>query len=530
MLDFPSVLLVVTALVNVGLVAFIYSRNRRSPVNVSFALFVLFLAFWALMILEFSITPSDQAAVYFLKLSYVAATLIAACFYYFSLVFPEGKHPHARHTSFVVLATATMCIALLMPSFLTKAVVHHVWGRQVLLGLPEYVLFSLVFLSLFIGGQVRLWWKYLAAVGLARTQLLSISLSVTIVGLIGMYFNLLLPSPFFQDFRYVWTGPIFTAIFALVITYSIFRYKLFNTKAMVAELLVFALWLSIFVRALLAGTSTEQASNALLLVVSVAIGVLLIRSVSLEIRARESLAVANAELTDLNQMKSELLSIVSHQLRGPVTAIRGYVSLIQEGNYGRMPDTLGEPLQRIGESGRALSAGIDDYLNVARIEQGRMTFNFRVVELRNIVEGVIGQLRPTADRAGLRLSFETDGKASYNGRIDAAKMAEVISNLLDNAIKYTPEGSITIRLTKDEAKKALLLSIRDTGIGIEPATLPKLFQKFTRAEDAKQTNVGGTGLGLYVARELVDAHGGRIWAESAGKSQGSIFFIELPMT
>ncbi len=530
MLDLESALLAITALINVGLVAFIYSRNRQSPVNSSFALFVLFLAFWALMILEFRTTPSDEAAIYYLKLSYIAALLLAASFYYFSLVFPDGPRPNAVHTGVIAFAASSLCTALLIPSFLTKEVVPHAWGREVILGLPEYLIFAPVFLSLFVGGQARVWWKYFTAAGILKTQLLSIGLSVTVIGAIGMYFNLLLPSPFYHDFRYVWTGPIFTAVFALVTTYSIFRYKLFNAKAMVAELLVFALWLAIFVRTLLAGSQAEQISNALLLAVSVIIGVLLIRSVALEIRAQENLATANAELADLNQMKSELLSIVSHQLRGPVTAIRGYVSMIQEGTFGRIPQTVEEPIQRIADSSRALATGINDYLNVARIEQGRMTYDFKVVDLKGVVESAIAQVRPSAEKAGLLLAFETDGAASYEARLDAGKIGEAVSNLLDNAIKYTPKGSITVRLTKDATKGSLLLSIRDTGVGIEPETLPKLFQKFTRAKDANQINASGTGLGLYVARELIEAHGGRIWVESKGKGQGATFFVELPVS
>ena len=526
MFDLPTVLLAVTAFVNAGLIAFIYTRNRTGLTNASFALFVLFLAVWALTILGFRLTLSDALALNLLKLSYVAATLIAASFYVFSIVFPDGSRPGRVHAVAIVSVTGLLSLALLLPSFLTKSVVHHTWGREVILGASEFGLFAVVFLTLFAGGQLRLWRKYLSAEGVVRVQLGFIAWSVTTIGVIGMHFNLVLPSPLFQDFRYVWTGPIFTSVFATVITYSIFRYRFFNAKAMVAELLVFALWLGMLVRTLLASAESERLSSGLLLAFSLPVGILLIRSVAQEIRAREDLVAANARLVELSRMKSELLSIVSHQLKAPVAVIRGYISMIQEGSLGKVPPTMRAAVDHVAEGGKMLASGIDDYLNVARIEQGRITYDFGDADLRQIVERVVSDFTSAAERKGLRLSFVADDRVAYVTRIDAGKMTEVVSNLLDNAIKYTPHGSIAVKLSRGD--ESLLLSIEDTGVGIDATILPKLFQKYVRAADASATNAGGTGLGLYVAREYVEAHGGKIWALTRGKGKGATFFVELP--
>jgi signal transduction histidine kinase len=528
MFDLETTLLAITAAINLGLVFFIYSRNRASPINGSFALFVLCLSLWALFILGFRLAESDTVAVNFLKFSYVAATLIATCFYYFSLVFPNGTRPSAWHLRLVVLGASLLSGALLFPSFLTGGVVRHPWGKEVLLHLPEYLIFATTFCTLFLGGQARLWKKYFEATGLVRRQLFLVSSSVTVIGLIGMYYNLLLPSPFFHDFRYVWTGPIFTSVFALVITYSIFRYRLFDTKALIAELLVFSLWLIMFARALLDDTLADQITDAALFLVSVPIGVLLLRSVRLEVATRENLAAANERLMELDRMKSEFLSIATHQLRAPLTAMRGYVSLIEDGSYGRIPEAAKEPIERIGESTRRLAAVIDDYLNVSRIEQGRMKYDFADADLKKVAEDTVHELAPTAHKKGLQLLFDANMSAHYTARLDIEKIAQVIFNLLDNAIKYTPQGTIRIRLSKDRVRATLILSIEDTGVGIEPAILPRLFQKFERADDAGKTNTGGTGLGLYIARQIVEAHGGRVWVESKGRGRGSAFFVELP--
>jgi signal transduction histidine kinase len=528
MLDLYGTLLATTAVINFGLALFIYGENRASRVNGSFALFVLFLSGWSLAVLGFLTTASDAAAVWFLKLSYVAAALIAGCYYYFSLVFPDGERPSRYHEAAVIGGTSLLCLALVMPGFMTGAVTHHSWGREVALDTLPYLIFAASFAVLFIGGQIRLWWKYARSTGLARRQLLAIGASVTPVGLIGMYYNLVLISPFLQDFRYIWTGPVFTSVFAVVITYSVFRYQLFTAKAVIAEILVFALWLFVFVRMLLAEVSGERIANVVLLTVAVPIGVLLLRSIKLEMRTRESLALANTRLKELDRAKTEFLSIATHQLRSPVTAIRGYAENLTDGTYGALSNDAATAASRIADRARSLASVIEDYLDVSRIELGRMKYDFRVADLKDIVQRSVEELTPVAKAAKLELAFAADAEGPFLAKLDSGKIAQIISNLIDNAIKYTPTGSIEVRLARKYPMGPLLLSIHDTGIGIDRAMLPRLFQKFSRAEDASRTNATGTGLGLYVVAQLVAAHGGRAWAESLGPGQGTTFFVELP--
>ena len=130
----------------------------------------------------------------------------------------------------------------------------------------------------------------------------------------------------------------------------------------------------------------------------------------------------------------------------------------------------------------------------------------------------------------MAVTYEAD-TADHKVWADLGKIGEVISNLVDNAIKYTKEGWVKIHLSRikneKEGRDYVRFQIADSGVGIEPATLPHLFEKFSRAEDASQTNIIGTGLGLYVARQIVEAHGGKIWAESSGQGHGSTFYVDL---
>jgi signal transduction histidine kinase len=225
-------------------------------------------------------------------------------------------------------------------------------------------------------------------------------------------------------------------------------------------------------------------------------------------------------------MKSEFLSLATHQIRGPLTAIKGYASLLIEGSYGKLPHAVTEAVEKIFHSSDSLALLVEDFLNISRIEQGRMKYDFVDTDMEALVREVAGELAPNVSRAKLQFGVSTDGRGPYRAKVDIGKIRQVIANLLDNAIKYTPSGSISIGLEKTSEGK-IRIEVSDTGVGIDQVTLPTLFNKFTRAKDASKTNVSGTGLGLYVAKEMVKAHGGRIWAESAGKGHGSIFFVEL---
>ena len=141
------------------------------------------------------------------------------------------------------------------------------------------------------------------------------------------------------------------------------------------------------------------------------------------------------------------------------------------------------------------------------------------------MQEVINELTPNLDRNKLDLSVSIDQNTEFLVDADRVKIKQVIANIFDNSIKYTPKGSIAITLTKADNK--ILFAIKDTGVGIHKDTIPKLFAKFSRAKDANETNIVGTGLGLYLAKELIKGHNGRVWAESEGQGKGAQFYIEL---
>ena len=156
-----------------------------------------------------------------------------------------------------------------------------------------------------------------------------------------------------------------------------------------------------------------------------------------------------------------------------------------------------------------------------------MQYDFSTFDFKELTKAVVEELKPVSEAAHLNVTFDFDVNDTYIIKADQGKIKQVISNLLDNSIKYTPKGWIKVALSKKNPGSLIELSIQDTGVGIKPEVLPRLFEKFTRAPDASKTNIMGTGLGLYVAKKMIEAHNGKIWVESEGAGKGSSFHIEL---
>lgn len=326
-------------------------------------------------------------------------------------------------------------------------------------------------------------------------------------------------------------------VFAVLLTFILVRYELFKAKVLATEALIVGLGVLITSLLFVQKIENVQAIALATLVLTIALGVLLVRSVRREIDQREkietlakSLEKANVRLQALDKQKSEFVSIASHQLRSPLTSIRGYASLLLEGSFGNLPQKAKEATERIAESSKLMAFSIEDYLNVSRIESGNMKYNLSDFNLRDQVEHICDDQRPEAIKSGLMLLFKTDLKSKGVVNADIGKTVQIVQNLINNSIKYTKQGSVTVLVRDDVSKtKKIYVDIIDTGIGIDEETLEKLFQKFERANNANSVNTSGTGLGLYVAQKMAQAMGGNITAHSDGPDKGSRFTLEMPL-
>ncbi|MBI2410742.1 MAG: hypothetical protein HYV32_02535 [Candidatus Kerfeldbacteria bacterium] len=242
-------------------------------------------------------------------------------------------------------------------------------------------------------------------------------------------------------------------------------------------------------------------------------------------RATSELKHANEKLTELDQAKSEFMSIASHQLRTPLAGIIGYLSMIKDGDYGVLDKEKTPVISDVLDASQRLSRLVNTFLNVTRIEAGRFVMNFTTAPFDQVIEAMYKELKPTADKKQVKLIYKKT--ALPEAEVDVDKIKDVILNLVDNAIKYTPQGSVTI--SAEANSKKIHVRVADTGVGIANGEAKNLFNKFVRGSEIARVNPNGSGLGLFIAKKIVEGHGGKIWAESPGESKGTTFHFEIPI-
>lgn len=241
------------------------------------------------------------------------------------------------------------------------------------------------------------------------------------------------------------------------------------------------------------------------------------------------------------QQRADFISTASHEMRTPVAAIEGYLSLALNDKVATIDDRAKGYLEKAHSSTQHLGALFQDLLTSAKAEDGRLTSHPVPVEIGAFLEQLSGDLRMVAEKKGLSMDFisgssnvinatkERGGekviRPLYYAYVDPDRFREVITNLFDNGVKYTPEGRITLGLTGNE--KIVQCYVRDTGPGIPPDDVPHLFQKFYRVDNSATRTIGGTGLGLFICRKIIEMYNGRIWVESK-LGEGSTFYINLP--
>ena len=227
---------------------------------------------------------------------------------------------------------------------------------------------------------------------------------------------------------------------------------------------------------------------------------------------------------EIDRMKSDLISIVSHELRSPLTSIKGYIDLLISGDLGAVAEEHHKYLEIVLNNANRLATLIDDMLDLSRIESGKLTMIFGKVDIKYLCDLVYLTFKPQAAQKNLNFQLDVPQGLSVSGDVD--RLQQALMNLVSNAIKYTPEeGTVRIRAYRDNGN--ICLEVSDTGFGISPENQKKLFQKFFRVKDKRTRNIGGTGLGLCITRSIVEAHEGEVTVESQ-EGAGATFRIRLP--
>jgi len=521
-----------------GIIIMIHSKYEKE--NITFLGFAFFSSLWTFN--NFYLRINTDVTV--LRVSYGLGIIVATAGLVWVYFFLKKKLP-----TFVKIVVFPLSILLFFVAIDSNLIINSLYsitffGYTGDLGNLFY-LYSSYFAFVIFSIIYVLSKQYLAEKNTAvRDQIKYVLAGAVLFITVSSIVSFVIPV-FFHTLEYTIFDNFSFSLFLICIGYAILKYKLFNVKVIVTEIFVFFLWSLILIRTIISQQTTDLLINGGLLIVTVVVGIFLIRSVAREVAQREKieklavdlersnteLEVANERLKELDRQKTEFVSIASHQLRSPLTAIKGYSSMLLEGSFGKLASKPREAVQVVFESSQKLVGVIEDFLNITRIELGKMKYEMSIIDMGKMVESVVNELKPNVMRRGLTMTFTGD-EGPYNILADSGKLNQVFLNVIDNAIKYTPKGSIAVKIERREegGKNIIRFSSTDTGVGMDQTTIPKLFEKFVRASGAGQINISGTGLGLYVAKQIVEAHGGKIWAESDGKGHGSTFIMEMAET
>ena len=243
--------------------------------------------------------------------------------------------------------------------------------------------------------------------------------------------------------------------------------------------------------------------------------------------ATEKLRRTNRELQRLDEAKDEFVSVASHQLRTPLTSIKGYISMVMEGDAGKINDQQKKLLSEAYSSSERMVHLISDFLSVSRLQTGKFIIDTQPIDLDDLIRHEVETMQAIAASHTQKLEYIRP-VSRYKIMVDEAKLQQVVMNFIDNAVYYSRPNT-TIKVTLQYIKGEAIFTVKDTGIGVPEAEQEKLFSKFFRASNARKQRPDGTGVGLYLAKRVVTAHEGQI-IFSSKEGKGSTFGFRLPLT
>lgn len=525
------VMLIIAVVVDVFLALFVYVSNTKSATNRIFFLLSFFTILWLIITYIVRLPEFSDVTLVLHRLGIFFAAPMSALFFLLAYTMPADTVPLSRRKLYLIVGATLLMMAVNVSPYAFVSVYwsDHSSQPQPGIGLIPFSILSTLFSILAVYWLIK---KYRHSEGVVRKQLRLILVG-TLMMLTLIIMTILIPILIFHSIRFLTLTPLYTIIFLGTTAYAVTKYQLFNTKVIATEALVGIIWIILFAKIFVDRSIAEKALDSFILALVVVFGVFLIRSVRREVEQREKLEVlsselaqANERLEELDRLKSEFISMAGHQLRAPLTVIKGYTSLILEGTVGGATGKIKEVLEKVMFSAEQLIKLVSGLLDLSRIEAGKIKYDFTRGDLAKIAEEVIDKFRPNAGKKGLEIVFENKAGASTL-TLDQDKIREAVVNYLDNAIKYSDKGRIGVTL--ERSGNNLRFAVKDVGLGIKAEDISKMFGKFHRTEEAQVKDPNGMGIGLYFVKRVVEDHGGKVGVYSGGVGKGSTFWMDLPM-
>ncbi len=528
-LEAQAYVVLIVAAFNMILATTVVAQDVRNRSNVAFGLLSLTSIVWGVGTGIFFFLPEGSIfwITFFARLNYFCGGFIPVAFLYFVLTFTDEKSVSLRRVVLIFASSIAMFILHFFTDLIIKnALIIDLYSRGFIYG-PLVSLFDLHLAFYFAVAFVILVTRYRQATGTMRQNIPIIIFGTYSALAIATFGNLYQPHVL-RSFNHLWLGPAALIMWLLAIAYSIARHQLFSIKAISTDLVIGSVWLGMFARVLMSDTSTILSVNIAFFIAILLLGAVIIRSVANEQRLKEILERQAHERERINKQQESLLRFISREVRGYFTKAEAAFSGIQEGDYGSVPTEMkqmaGNALADI-RTGKNMVASV---LDVANLSRGTISYQMAEFDFSHAVSKVVNELLPLALQKNLRLIVHQQPAEPCIILGDEEKISQhVIRNIIDNSIRYTPSGSVTVEVERSGSNVRLV--VLDTGIGITPEDMKRLFTEGGHGKESVRINVHSTGYGLFVAKQVVDAHHGTIRALSEGAGKGTRFVVELPL-
>lgn len=512
--------------VSSGVMTFVMFSVGKQRLHKLWGFFCISVFVWGIGVFFIGVTDNPNLADFWWRITHIGVAFIPALFIHFVYTFLKMRQ---RLVVALLYILAIIFSILAVSSDLLIANMRFVFGEFFYDSPPGllYPLFTAYFFGSTIFSHVLLYRSYRNekiiddATRLDHTRIKYFFLG-TLIGFTGGSMSFL---PVYNIDIYPVTN-FAVVLYPIIMGYAILRHRLFDLRVAAAQGLIFLLWIFVGVRLVLSLTLQDAILNGILLVALIILGIFLVRSVSKEIDARELIQKQEQELEVVNAQQEGLLHFISHEIKGYLTKNEAGFSAIASGDFGEVP----LPLKAMSEEALAdTRKGVDTVMNIldaSNLKKGTVAYAKKHFDFVKAADEVVSDLAPAAKEKNVLLNFhKPTGSFVIVGDEDKLRR-HVIRNVIDNSIKYTNRGEITAELTR--TGPTLRLTVADTGVGITKEDMAHLFTEGGRGAESIKVNVHSTGYGLFIAKQIVEAHGGRIWAESEGKGRGSRFIVELP--
>lgn len=492
-----------------------------------YILMTLFMFMWVDFAFLARLSSITEVGLFFIRIAWSITPLLFVLVFAFLVNFFQVFNKYKKLTSFLYIWGALFLFLTPLTRLIIKNIFFEEGVLHIVYGDLSWAFFGSVLLFTILSFVVLIrQYKFPHVSRESKKVIHFILVGLTVFFVANAIFNIFFPV-FKGLFSLYEFGDYSTIVFFVLLTYATARHNIFGFKVVAVSFLTIFLGSFLAVNALVISSSTSQRiTNSIVFALYVPFGYFLVKSVKSEIEQKEKFYGLTERLKVLDAQKDEFISMAAHELRAPMTAIKGYISMVLEGDAGDIPEKARGFLADANNINDRLIRLVNNMLNVSRIEEGKMVYQMEEENLSRIVRAVFNQFIPEAERKGLKYALEIQPEVKDKVYVDPDRIHEVVGNLISNAIKYTDRGSVKVEL-KQPTRETVRCEVVDTGPGISEQEQKKLFQKFQRAE----TSIGkttGTGLGLYISKLLIERFKGKIGVKSA-PGVGSTFWFELPL-